>query len=270
MSPPATPVFGRGITTTLWQVEALLRFLDHDAADPEGVGHALDDFGETEIRPWVEDHIQMDAAHVERWSGVDVDLDAPLPSDLILAAAEVRPEIMQSAQGYLSMHAHPGTLRRAEPVAQRGVRRRLASVVRPRTHPRRARGDRPASGGRAAVGVNLRPDVRPSHFSSSLSHGRRHGVHPTLADSASGTSRRERRGRACASRSSEPARRVCSSELAWARRGHEVIAVERDPGPVGRREAGRGAASCSSTTLTRSGIQVVQALWSSDTAQGHC
>ena len=60
----------------------------------------------------------MDAAHVERWSGVDVDLDAPLPSDLILAAAEVRPEIMQSAQGYLSMHAHPGTLRRAEPVAR--------------------------------------------------------------------------------------------------------------------------------------------------------
>jgi 2-polyprenyl-6-methoxyphenol hydroxylase-like FAD-dependent oxidoreductase len=113
-----TPVFGRGITTTLWQVEALLRFLDHDAADPEGVGHALDDFGETEIRPWVEDHIEMDAAHVRRWSGADVELDASLPSDLILAAAEVRPEIMQSAQGYLSMHAHPATLRRAEPIAR--------------------------------------------------------------------------------------------------------------------------------------------------------
>ena len=113
-----TPVFGRGITTTLWQVEALLGLLDHDPADPEGTGHALDDFGETEIRPWVEDHIHLDTAHVDRWSGADVDLDAPLPSDLILAAAEVRPEIMRSAQGYLSMHALPATLREAEPVAR--------------------------------------------------------------------------------------------------------------------------------------------------------
>lgn len=113
-----TPVFGRGITTTLWQVEALLRLLDHDAGDLVEVGHALDDFGETEIRPWVEDHIQMDALHVDRWNGHDVDPAAPLPSDLILAAAEVRPEIMAYAQGYLSMHAGPATLRPAEPLAR--------------------------------------------------------------------------------------------------------------------------------------------------------
>ncbi|MGC4108984.1 MAG: FAD-dependent oxidoreductase [Nocardioides sp.] len=113
-----TPVFGRGITTTLWQVEALLHLVDHDATDPEGVGLALDDFGESEIRPWVEDHIAMDAAHVARWAGADVDLDGPLPSDVILAAAEVDPAIMQSAQGYLSMHAAPSTLRAAEPLAR--------------------------------------------------------------------------------------------------------------------------------------------------------
>jgi 2-polyprenyl-6-methoxyphenol hydroxylase-like FAD-dependent oxidoreductase len=113
-----TPVFGRGLTTTLWQVEALLRMLDHDPHDVEAVGQALDDFGGDEIRPWVEDHIQLDAAHVDRWNGQDVDLDAALPSDLILAAAEVRPEIMASAAGYLSMHALPATLRRAEPLAR--------------------------------------------------------------------------------------------------------------------------------------------------------
>lgn len=113
-----TPVFGRGLTTTLWQVEALLRLLEHDARDLAAVGRALDDYGESAIRPWVEDHIAMDAAHVERWSGADVDLDAPLPSDLILAAAEVAPEIMASAQGYLSMHTMPATLRAAEPLAR--------------------------------------------------------------------------------------------------------------------------------------------------------
>lgn len=55
---------------------------------------------------------------MDRWNGQDTDLDAPLPSDLILAAAQVRPEIMESAHGYLSMHALPATLRRAEQVAR--------------------------------------------------------------------------------------------------------------------------------------------------------
>ncbi len=70
------------------------------------------------VRPWVEDHIHTDSCHVDRWNGEDVDLDAPLPSDLILAAAEVRPEIMGSAMGFGSMHALPATLRAAEPIAR--------------------------------------------------------------------------------------------------------------------------------------------------------
>jgi 2-polyprenyl-6-methoxyphenol hydroxylase-like FAD-dependent oxidoreductase len=113
-----TPVFGRGITTTLWQCEALLSLLDHDTDDLAGVGVALDAWGTDLIRPWVEDHILMDGDRVERWSGRDVDLDAPLPSDLILEAAQVRPEIMASAGGYLSMAALPASLREAEPIAR--------------------------------------------------------------------------------------------------------------------------------------------------------
>lgn len=113
-----TPVFGRGITMTLWQCEALLSLLDHDADDLAGAGHAFDAWSADTMRPWVEDHIHMDAAHVDRWNGCDVDLEAPLPSDLILAAAEVRPEIMQHAGGYLAMAALPASLRAAEPVAR--------------------------------------------------------------------------------------------------------------------------------------------------------
>jgi 2-polyprenyl-6-methoxyphenol hydroxylase-like FAD-dependent oxidoreductase len=113
-----TPVFGRGITTTLWQCEALLSLLDHDTDDLAGAGHAFDAWSVDMMQPWVEDHIQMDSAHVDRWNGSDLDLASPLPSDLILAAAEVRPEIMASAQGYLSMHALPATLRAAEPIAR--------------------------------------------------------------------------------------------------------------------------------------------------------
>jgi 2-polyprenyl-6-methoxyphenol hydroxylase-like FAD-dependent oxidoreductase len=106
-----TPNFGRGITTTLWQCEALLSLLDHDAGDLAEVGLAFDG--------WAEDHIHMDGDRVERWSGRDVDLDAPLPSDLILHAAQVRPEIMATAGPYLSMAALPASLRvSAEPIAR--------------------------------------------------------------------------------------------------------------------------------------------------------
>jgi 2-polyprenyl-6-methoxyphenol hydroxylase-like FAD-dependent oxidoreductase len=113
-----TPVFGRGITTTVWQCEALLSLLDHDADDLAGIGHAFDAWSNDTMRPWVEDHIHMDAARVDRWNAHDVDLSAPLPSDLILAAAEVRPEIMEHAGGYLQMAALPATLRAAEPIAR--------------------------------------------------------------------------------------------------------------------------------------------------------
>jgi 2-polyprenyl-6-methoxyphenol hydroxylase-like FAD-dependent oxidoreductase len=113
-----TPVFGRGLTTTLWQCESLLSLLDQDSEDLVGVGLAFDEWSTATMRPWVEDHIHLDTARVSRWNGADIDVEAPLPSDLILAAAEVRPDIMASAQGYLSMAALPATLRAAEPIAR--------------------------------------------------------------------------------------------------------------------------------------------------------
>jgi 2-polyprenyl-6-methoxyphenol hydroxylase-like FAD-dependent oxidoreductase len=114
-----TPNFGRGITTSLWQCEALLSLLDHDADDLAEVGLAFDGWANDLMRPWVEDHIHMDGDRVARWSGRDVDLDAPLPSDLILMASRVRPEIMATAGAYLSMAALPASLRvTAEPIAR--------------------------------------------------------------------------------------------------------------------------------------------------------
>jgi hypothetical protein len=113
-----TPIFGRGVTTTLWQGEALLSLLDHDSDDLTGAGLAFDAWSNDTMRPWVEDHIHLDDAKVARWGGADIDHESPLPSDLILAAAEVRPDIMASAGGYLSMAALPASLRAAEPIAR--------------------------------------------------------------------------------------------------------------------------------------------------------
>jgi len=113
-----TPVFGRGITTSLWQCEALVSLLDHDQTDLVGLGLALDAWGTDTIRPWVEDHVEMDTSLVRRWSGEPIDPGAPLPSDLILEAAQERPEIMAAAGGYLRMAAPPASLREAEPIAR--------------------------------------------------------------------------------------------------------------------------------------------------------
>ena len=79
---------------------------------------ALDAWGTDLMRPWVEDHIHMDGDRVDALVGTRRRLDAPLPSDLILDAAQERPEIMASAGGYLSMAALPASLREAEPIAR--------------------------------------------------------------------------------------------------------------------------------------------------------
>jgi 2-polyprenyl-6-methoxyphenol hydroxylase-like FAD-dependent oxidoreductase len=113
-----TPVFGRGVTMTLWQCEALLSLLDHDDGDMEGLGLAHDAWATDQMKPWVDDHIHLDGVRVRRWRGEDVALDEHLSSDLILDAAQVRPEIMASAGGYLSMAALPASLREAEPIAR--------------------------------------------------------------------------------------------------------------------------------------------------------
>ena len=68
-----TPIFGRGITTTLWQCEALLSLLDHDTADLAGAGYAFDAWSADAMRPWVEDHLHMDAVRLDRWNGADLD-----------------------------------------------------------------------------------------------------------------------------------------------------------------------------------------------------
>ena len=79
----------------------------------------------------LDDHIQMDESTQRRWAGDDVDLRQSLPSDLILAAAEVDPAIRPAIGGYLSMTALPASLRAVEPRA-RGL---YASGWRPRLAP---------------------------------------------------------------------------------------------------------------------------------------
>ena len=126
-----TPTFGRGVATTLLQAQQLLRLTDEHGTDTGALGESFDAWCTEYIKPWVDDHIQMDEAIQRRWAGEGVDLSQPLPSDLILAAAEADPGIRAVAGGYLSMTELPASLRTAEPRA----RALYASGWRPRPAP---------------------------------------------------------------------------------------------------------------------------------------
>jgi 2-polyprenyl-6-methoxyphenol hydroxylase-like FAD-dependent oxidoreductase len=113
-----TPTFGRGITTTLLQAQQLLRVIDEHGPDTDAIGDSFDAWCTEQIKPWVDDHVHMDESTRRRWAGEDVDLRQPLPSDLILAAAEADPTIRAAIGGYLRMTALPSSLLAAEPRAR--------------------------------------------------------------------------------------------------------------------------------------------------------
>lgn len=111
------PSAGRGVATSLMQARELLALLDADAADPESSTRAFDAWCTSHIRPWFDDHVACDAGLAARWAGADVDLDRPIPSDLIGAAAQVDPSLMRVVGPYQAMQALPGTLAEVEPRA---------------------------------------------------------------------------------------------------------------------------------------------------------
>jgi hypothetical protein len=175
-----TPTFGRGIATTLLQAGQLLRLTDEHGTDAGALGESFDAWCTGQIKPWVDDHIQMDEAIQRRWAGQDVDLTQPLPSDLILAAAEAEPGIRAIAGGYLSMTELPSSLRAAEPSA----RALYARGWRPRLAPGPSRGELaeivcaalrttpvaalPAPSPRARLLTGARPSPRPREVSDGV------------------------------------------------------------------------------------------------------
>src|SRR3954471_15400700 len=112
-----TPTVGRGLAMTFLQVRRLLALVDAEA-DPALVGEPFDAWCEDNMVPWVRDHIRVDDDQVRRWQGGDVDLTRPLPSDLILSAAQGDPRIHRAGPGYLGMIDLPSCLDTVEPLAR--------------------------------------------------------------------------------------------------------------------------------------------------------
>ena len=112
------PAAGRGVTTSLLQARRLVGLLDEHGADHETTTRAFDAWCTAAIRPWFDDHVACDTDLTRRWAGGDVDLDRPLPSDLITAVAEVDPSLMRVIGPYFGMQAPPSSLRAIEPRAR--------------------------------------------------------------------------------------------------------------------------------------------------------
>jgi 2-polyprenyl-6-methoxyphenol hydroxylase-like FAD-dependent oxidoreductase len=112
------PAAGRGVTTSLLQARQLVRLLDEHGSDHETTTRAFDAWCTEAIRPWFDDHVACDTDLARRWAGGDVDLDRPLPSDLITAVAEVDPSLLRVIGPYFGMEALPSSLRVIEPRAK--------------------------------------------------------------------------------------------------------------------------------------------------------
>src|SRR5205823_14758544 len=96
----------------------LLRLLDEHGRDFSSCSLALDEWCTEHIKPWFADHVDWDAQLLRRWAGEDLDLSRRLPSDLIMAAAQVEPALGEAVGRYAAMLALPSSLDAIEPRAR--------------------------------------------------------------------------------------------------------------------------------------------------------
>lgn len=104
------PAAGRGVSLGLRQAQALVSMLAQPRADLRDAAEQFDAWCTASIRPWYEDHRYSDAAMLRRFNGEDIDAEAPIPSDVVCAAAAKDPSIWPAAQPYLAMQALPSAL----------------------------------------------------------------------------------------------------------------------------------------------------------------
>ena len=102
------PSAGRGVSLGMLQAQALLGLLD--GPDTVEAAERFDAWCTGNLRPWYDDHVLSDRTTLARWRGEDLDVDGPLPTDVVCRAAEVDPSIMEVAGPYMGMAVLPTAL----------------------------------------------------------------------------------------------------------------------------------------------------------------
>jgi flavin-dependent dehydrogenase len=151
------PTSGRGVSTSLLQARQLARLVTEHRGDPESATGEFAAWCDAQIKPWFADHVYRDSDVARRWAGGDIDLTRPLPSDLVVAAAEADPSLYRVVGPYLQMMALPETLAAVQPQ----VRDLYASGWRP------APADAPSRDELAAVLARAAAPDGKGHFADS-------------------------------------------------------------------------------------------------------
>lgn len=116
-----TPLAGRGVALALLQARELVTGIDAKTLSRNEIEQLTGDFDawcQATIKPWFDDQVYADGHRLRRWAGEDIDFSAPLPSDLISAAAERDPRLGAMTAPYHRMDAPPASLAAAEPLAR--------------------------------------------------------------------------------------------------------------------------------------------------------
>jgi hypothetical protein len=116
------PAAGRGVSLGLRQAAELVRLIKSEGDDCRAVSRHLSSWCREHIRPWYEDHVYWDATLLARLRGEDIDINAPIPSDVICAAAAQDPGIWRAAGPYMTMQTSPVNLKVAEQDARAVLR----------------------------------------------------------------------------------------------------------------------------------------------------
>ena len=132
------PMGARGVTLAVQSAVALADIVgDGTAADWAA---ELDRWCLTNMRPWFDDQVEMDAALLSRWHGEPIDLTHRLPVDLLVGDRRRRPVIGSDACAVPPDGGDLGQPRAAADPRPGDLRLRLATGRAARPHPRRPRG----------------------------------------------------------------------------------------------------------------------------------
>ena len=119
------PTGARGVPLAVLSAVALADLVcDRPASDWAA---ELDRWCQANMRPWFDDHVEMDAALLDRWHGVPLDLNRRLPVDLLAAIGDAEPSLIPQLVPYHLMAATSASL----------------DLLRPRAHEIYASGWRP-------------------------------------------------------------------------------------------------------------------------------
>ena len=127
------PMGARGVTLAVLSAAALAGLVrDRPAADWAA---ELDRWCMTNMRPWFDDQVEMDAALLSRWHGEPIDLTRRLPVDLLAAIGDADPSLVPMLAPYHLMAATSASLEPLRTRAHGDLRLRLAPTRDPRPHP---------------------------------------------------------------------------------------------------------------------------------------